>query len=67
MHHHRPTIGTACPRCGRATVWERRDHGGGETVAVLRPGCARWRSPDQWADLAARANTLLDAGEERVR
>ncbi len=67
MHNHLQTIGTACPRCGKATVWDRRDHGGGDTVEVRRAGCACWLSPDQWADLAERANTLLDARQETQR
>ena len=64
MHNRIPTISTACPRCGQATVWDRRDHGGGDTVEVLRPGCACWLSADQWADLAEQANALLDIRQE---
>jgi hypothetical protein len=59
MHNRAPTISTACPRCGQPTVWELREHGGGWAVVVLRAGCDCWLSPDQWADLAERANTLL--------
>ncbi len=59
MHHPIPIISTACPRCGKATVWDRRGHGGGDTVAVRRAGCACWLSRDQWADLAELAEAAL--------
>ena len=59
-----PTATLPCPRCGGPIVWDRRDHGGGPTVEVRRAGCGCALAPDQWADLAERANALLDAWEE---
>ena len=67
MHNPLPTISTVCPRCGKPTVWYQRAFDGGEAVEVLRAGCDCWLSRDQWADLAERANTLLDAREATVR
>ena len=57
------TIATPCPRCGQPTVWELRERGGIRVVEVRRAGCTCWPSPDQWADLAERANTLLGEQE----
>jgi hypothetical protein len=59
-----PTIATPCPRCGAPTVWALRDGDGDASGAVLRAGCDCQLSPDQWADLAERANALLDEREE---
>ena len=59
-----PTAALPCPRCGETMVWDRRDHGGGRTVEVRHAGCGCHLTRDQWADLAERANALLDEREE---
>ena len=67
MRDERHELVIPCPRCGAGISWALRDYGDERAVEVRHAGCACQLTRDQWADLAERANTLLDEPQEAHR